>query len=265
MNSIKLIYFSPTHTTETILRAIAAGTGIGTISESNITYDSLEDMGELRQSDLVLMGVPVYGGRVPEIVLSRIGKLRGDGIPAALIAVYGNRAFEDALLELKNIATDKGFRVISAASFIGEHSYATEEYPIAVGRPDENDLRIAFEYGKKLSLLNSLENEQRSPDIPGNYPYRGRMPDSGVTPETDPEICTLCLDCISVCPAESIDESDPRITDSESCIRCSACIKICGFGARQFKNERMLEKIAWLADKCRPRREPEIFFPESGI
>lgn len=261
MNSIHLIYFSPTHTTEKIIKKIADGTGLSRITESNITFDSLEDTRELHQSDLVLIGVPVYAGRVPETAISRIGKLRGDGIPAAVIAVYGNRAYDDALLELKNIMFEKGFDVISAASFIGEHSYTTEESPIAFGRPDDKDLEIANIYGKKLRFhIQDESGAARTLDIPGNYPYRERMPNNKITPVTDRDKCTLCFFCVTICPTGSIKKDDPFITNGETCIRCSACIKECQYGARQFKNEKMLEKIAWLADKCRTRKEPEIFF-----
>jgi hypothetical protein len=58
---------------------------------------------------LFLVGAPVHGGRVPEAQPSRLGRLRASGAPDVLIAVYGNRAYEDALLELSEIASGAGF------------------------------------------------------------------------------------------------------------------------------------------------------------
>ena len=54
------------------------------------------------ETDFVLFGIPVYSGRVPETFLSYFETLKGNNTPAALIATYGCRAYEDALLELKN-------------------------------------------------------------------------------------------------------------------------------------------------------------------
>ena len=54
--------------------------------------------------DLVLFGVPVYGGRIPSPAVQTLRRMQGSRTPAVLVAAYGNREYDDALLELADIA-----------------------------------------------------------------------------------------------------------------------------------------------------------------
>lgn len=101
-------------------------------------------------SSLAIIVVPVYGGHVAPLAMERLQYIRGVDTPTVLVVVYGNRAYEKALMELDAFAIPHGFKVIAGATFIGEHSYSTDKYPIAVGRPDESDLAFAAEFGKKI-------------------------------------------------------------------------------------------------------------------
>ena len=69
-NTVRLIYFSPTRTTRKTLEGIAQGTGIGTIEHFDLTSPESkpQDLGEM-QDELILLGVPVYGGRVPSVAV----------------------------------------------------------------------------------------------------------------------------------------------------------------------------------------------------
>ena len=51
----------------------------------------------------------------------------------------------------------------------------------------------------------------------------------------DPEKCTACHRCISVCPAKMCNDAsgDYIKVNSELCIGCGRCISACHFGARQ--------------------------------
>lgn len=260
MESINLVYFSPTHSTEKILKAIADGTGAKKRIATDITFAGIYDTGALSPPTFVLIGFPVYGGRVPDIVISRIENLRGHGTLAAIVAVYGNRDFDDALLEMRDIMTDKGFTVVSAAAFVGEHSYTTEQYSIAKDRPDAKDLAIAYEYGRELGQFGFLdEKKDRVISLPGTYPYKEKKPNHHITPDTDREKCTKCLTCVSVCPTHSISADTPWVTNPETCIHCSACVKVCPSNAREFTDPRMVRTITWLVENCQTRREPELF------
>ena len=81
------------------------------------------------------------------------------------VVVYGNREYDDALLETKNALRANGFQVIAAAAFIAEHSIVRT---IAAGRPDAEDealcRQFAAEVEKKLSSSATVT-------VPGNDPY----------------------------------------------------------------------------------------------
>lgn len=259
MNSIQLIYFSPTHTTEEITSEITKGIGFP-VQVDNITHSKMKFDKAMPHESLLVIGVPVYSGRIPELVYERLDGINGKGRSAIAVVVYGNRAYDDALLELKSFLVEKGFNIIAASAFIGEHSYSIRSLPIAAGRPDDKDLKDARRFGElikaKISKGNQKEKEINSP---GNIPYKERKPSSRITPVTDASICVKCMECIGACPTGAIMMNDPFVTDPELCIRCAACIKVCSFGAREFKDPVMIGVSIKLHETCGERREPEYF------
>ena len=50
-------------------------------------------------SALAIVVVPVYGGHVAPLAMERLRNIRGLDAPTVLVAVYGNRAYEKALME----------------------------------------------------------------------------------------------------------------------------------------------------------------------
>ncbi len=255
---VKLIYYSPTGTSEKTVKAIQQGIGIDydivdltlPSSESkNYTFDS---------SDLAVIAAPVYSGRIPTVAVKRISKLKASNTPTVLIVVYGNREFEDALLELKNITKANGFRAFAAGAFIGEHSFDTPKTPIATGRPDTEDIKKAKEFGEKLK--EKIEKIEKLDDfsVPGNYPYR-EVKSSTRSPVTNPDTCILCGMCARVCPTGCVTVSDAVETDSSNCTACTACVKNCPTGARHWDNEGVLKAAIWLSTDYAKRKEPEIF------
>lgn len=104
----------------------------------------------LSADTVAVFAAPVYGGRIPRTALERMEGIRGEGTPAVVIAVYGNRAFEKAAAELADFVRARGFVPVAAAAFVGEHSYSTERTPIAAGRPDGQDLAAAEAFGRAV-------------------------------------------------------------------------------------------------------------------
>ena len=62
--------------------------------------------------ELVVLGVPVYGGRIPALAAERMAQLKGQQTPVIILVTYGNRDYEDALLELKTILEQQQFVVV---------------------------------------------------------------------------------------------------------------------------------------------------------
>jgi hypothetical protein len=115
IEKLRLLYFSPTQTTKNVLKAIAAGFKAEPVIDIDLTLpDSIRpnDSGkEIRINDgLTVIGVPVYAGRVAPEAARRIRQFKADGTPAVLVVLYGNREFEDALKELRDLAVQAGFR-----------------------------------------------------------------------------------------------------------------------------------------------------------
>ena len=138
VNEAHLIYFSPTHTSKQVAEAIVHGTGIKNVVSMNLTLQTVEET-VIPTSALAVIVVPVYGGHVAPLAMERLESIRGLDTPAVLVVVYGNRAYEKALMELDAFAIPHGLKVIAGATFIGEHSYSTDKCPIADGRPNESD------------------------------------------------------------------------------------------------------------------------------
>ncbi len=55
------------------------------------------------KNDIVIVGVPVYAGRVPKVLLKYLNSIKGKGALAVAVVVYGNRNYDDALIELRDI------------------------------------------------------------------------------------------------------------------------------------------------------------------
>jgi ferredoxin len=258
-----LIYFSPTRTTEKVLEAIARGVGSPSVKRVDLTPpDARTRELHVVRDGLAIIGAPVYGGRIPREAESRLGRVRADGVPAAVVAVYGNREYEDALLELRDIAVEAGFVPVAGAAFVGEHSYDRPTTPIASGRPDADDFRRAQAFGAAVAeKLNGLAVLDSVPPLhlPGNSPYRERFEPPPGAPVTRVELCTRCGECVPACPIGAIDARDPLNTDEEACIFCSACVKICPEGARLWEIEWITRVARWLAEEYAARKEPETY------
>ena len=264
VKQVKLIYFSPTETTQKVLESIAKGINVEDVEHINLTLQEEAQQTIPPFSDeLIIIGAPVYGGRLPVDAINRFKQIKASKTLAILIVVYGNREFEDALLELKNLAIELGFNPVAGGAFIGEHSFATKDVPIANGRPDSLDVQKAMDFGAKIKdKVTALQSPDAQMDfeIPGRFPYEADGARSmAVSPVTKEDTCTVCGTCASVCPNAAISINGSVATKIELCIRCCACIKNCPTGARVME-ESMWKNIAnWLNENCSTRKEPQIF------
>jgi ferredoxin len=228
----KLIYFSPTNTTKKVVSEIARGIGNPSF-EINLTKPQLRNEKiNLEKSDLAVIGVPVYGGRVPKAVREVLVNNFSGGKYAIIVAVYGNRAYDDALAELKDLMNKKGLIVIGAIAAIGEHSYSEK---VATNRPDKYDLDKLFKFGEQIRIKIN-QNDYSEVSVKGEVPT-GEAKISSNYSVTNQK-CTECGICVTVCPMEAISKEDPS-SDAikDRCIMCCACIKACPENAREPKKD----------------------------
>lgn len=289
--AITVICFSPTHTSKTIAEAVATGMararcgseGNAEVSAScsmlvrtiDLTLDRSDEPIILTSGETVVLGAPVYAGRVaPEAVrrLKRIQVAAGASIPAVITVTYGNRDYEDALVEFYDLALSLGLIPFAAGAFIGEHSYSTPAMPIAEGRPDSMDLADASIFGGECARKLESPGAFAPFHIKGNRPYKEPARPSTPTAASQPHSgtastpavpvsadgCPLCGECAAVCPTGAIvlDSGSMKVlTDSSLCIRCCACVKACPAGMRTYSTP----FAAFLHEHCSARREPETF------
>lgn len=251
--------FSPTGGSLKIAEAIAGGTGLPR-RLSDVTLPARRAaQTDLSPEALVVFAAPVYFGRVERHAADAVASLRGQGQPAVLVANYGNRHYDDALRELRDLAVKAGFVPVAAAAFVSEHSFSTPECPMAQGRPDAADLERAKRFGAEV--MARLAGGAAGPiAVPGAFPYK-EYPDVHRAPVQDEDKCSLCGLCESLCPVAAISIRDAAVnTDAQTCILCQACVKGCPEGARADSAPGAKETREHVAPLVRERREPEIFF-----
>lgn len=248
LEKIDVIHFSPAGNTRKaallLAQAMAARTEEYDLSRPHSPGRSFGP------GDVVIVAGPVYGGRLPGVMLERLAEIEGNGAFAVTLAVYGNRAYEDALIELDDSVEKQGFRRLASAALVAQHSIVTQ---LAAGRPDREDgeeidrfaERILGKYERILSGKEQAENYR----VPGNRPYKNWNPMKAVPLVSD--ACIRCGLCAEKCPVEAIPREELEKTDPAKCILCMRCVSLCPEKARSLPGPLM----AGLEQKLAPFRE----------
>lgn len=233
---VDLIYFSPTKTTERIVRAIGEGMG-GELRHINLTLPHARLQVERLTGDIVVIGVPVYGERIPHLVWQYLKKLEGMGKPLIGVAVYGNAGYGITLRQFELLAEKNRFQLVGAGAFVAEHTFASEHLDVAFGRPHEQDLREARTFGEQMASRYRDGKLGTVKIPPTKLPlFLSELAISSVRlpikePKVQLEKCNHCQICTKVCPVGAIDAKTLEIEGSK-CLRCYACVKRCPKAAR---------------------------------
>ena len=268
IESLTGIYFSPTGTTKKIMDAIIRGMRLDKVEFIDLTLPKVRDTIKTEiNNDIVLIGVPVYEDRIPKILLNFLNNLKGNNKPVILVCVYGNIADGITLNELLQITECNGFKAIGAGAFIGEHSFSTEEVPIAKGRPDYEDLSEAERFGEeiigKLKRLNKISSMNFK--IPkGKVELMAKVVAENSArmftsqPIVDRELCTDCGACVYLCPVGAINQDTLEINE-DKCIRCFSCVKRCPKKARKIIYKKKILVTNVLKFKSRVKKEVKTY------
>lgn len=258
--NVTLCYFSATDTTRKTVRTIAQGMGIEAPTELDYTMPAAREAAPaaFAADDFVIFGAPVYSGLLPFFCLDYLKNVKGNGTPCVLAAVYGNRHYDDALVEMEDLLTANGFKVIAAGAFLGEHSFSAN---IATARPDAADLLTAQNFGKAvLEKMGDGAAALAAGVIPGARPYKERAARAAVTPPTVSDACIDCKMCANACPMGAINPENVNEIDGTKCVRCLRCVRVCPTGAINFTDEGFQKTVAYCEGAFgQPRREAELF------
>ncbi len=257
------VYFSPTATSKRGAQAIAKAMSLdATCASVDFTMQSTAPTRTRFGADeLVVFGLPVYGGRLYKGSAEALGQFCGEGTPCILTVTYGNRHYDDALIELADIATAQGFVPVAAAALIGEHTFGA----VALGRPNESDIAedIAFAEALQETLaglhMGDFTGKLRL-SLPGNRPYKDGGNKGNFLPNTLAN-CIGCKLCAKRCTMGAIDLNDVRKIDAGLCISCFRCIKNCPVNAKVCDDENYLAFAEGFTKRLAARRENEFFLP----
>lgn len=266
--SVAIVSFSPTGTTERITDAIAVGMDVPDPVRWNITVPGGRE--ELARAMVEgppvfawwVIGAPVYTGKLPPVAVDALLKLRLDGQRAVSCVTYGNAESGTALRDLTRLLEEAGATVVAAGAFIGEHSFSAA-YPIAIGRPDDADIRTAQDLGRSVAAGEIGEGVSWK-QIDGTIRFSTRlMPAKGPEPVIDHDLCTKCLTCVEHCPMGILDRETIEYLDAAAekrCLGCMSCVKRCPEGARSFEIPKPLRPILKrrFAEPMSRRQEPFV-------
>jgi Pyruvate/2-oxoacid:ferredoxin oxidoreductase delta subunit len=235
---IGVLYFSPTHTTKKICKAIAFGMGVKDPVDLNITIPDFRAKltsnpnAFLDNIDHLIIGAPVYSGKLPIQVIECLQSISGNEKECTAVVVYGNRDYGIALHQMVEILSNNNFNVLAAGTFIGQHSYS-DIIPVAIGRPDNTDLEKAYNFG--LESLNK-SNYLSLKDIPIQCDMFAKSESyNPIKPVFKSEKCIHCRICSKRCPMNIISPETGNWLNQEAkkkCIGCMACVSSCKKKAR---------------------------------
>lgn len=220
------LYFSPCSstydTTYVFCRAISGTAPI----EVNLT-DRGTEVPVMPVGSVAVVAAPVYAGRIPTPMAEKLARCQMPGVKVVTFAVYGGRAYDDALLELNDLCEKAGATVLASAATVAAHVFVPD---LERGRPNEDDFDEIRNFGRRV-CEKYASGQFTAVTVPGNRPYRPAYK-AAFVPQIDLALCRKCGVCAAVCPTGAIDASDPAKTDINLCINCMRCVSSCVSGAK---------------------------------
>lgn len=249
-----VLYFTGTGTSKQYAEAFAESLPYPTEIDEIRHDNSLNEA--LKGDELLVLVAPVYGGFVPSFAWKQLTEVKGNNTPAVLMAIYGARDYDNALLEMDANLADQSFVTIGAAAMVARHSI---DISIASDRPNSADIAEAKTFAQtiaqRLNDMTSIEDALK-------FNFKGTLEKGPEKPSPTPEVtdeCTECGICSFECPTGAIPPERPNTTEAGTCIACMRCVEICPFDARLRPTAMVEHAHALLAKHADPNKENEFF------
>ena len=180
MKVIKIV-FSPTGGTEKVADIVAnnistENTNID-LCNSNMNFKNID----IDKNDMVIIAIPSYGGRAPATAIHRLKEIKGNSAKCIIICVYGNRAYEDTLGEMEDVAKEceaiLNNKEHSNAIIPGNRPYKKSMPATIIPKPTKDCIKCGI--CAKDCPVKAINNKD----------YKA-----------DPKICISCMRCVKECP-----------------------------------------------------------------
>ena len=245
--------FSPTGGTRRLLNILAGELAAPVEMDFSLPGKNY-GMYRFEPGDVCFVGVPSFGGRVPRTAIENLTKVRANRAAAVVVVSYGNRAYEDTLLELRKAMESCGFRVVAAVAAVAEHSIMRQ---YGAGRPDDRDCRELKAMARKIKRKLLKPESWKDFFVPGRFPYK-EYHTIPMVPEVN-KSCTGCGLCAVRCPGAAISRSNPRKTRADRCVSCMRCVAICPNHGRSVNRMVLMAASLKLKKACSGRKDNELF------
>ena len=249
---MKMVYFSPTDTTKSILHKIVEEMSMKIEEEYNVTNYEYKDFSATFKNDIILLGFPVYSGRVPKTALNRFSNIKSKNSRIIICTTFGNRNYDSALMEIYELFRNNGFNIIGLMAIVTQHSFVKS---VGKNRPNEEDFIIIKTFCKNITeKINTNIKESIKYEIIKPYREYQTIP---IKPKGSKN-CKKCGLCKKLCPENAVNKINPRKTDKKKCISCLRCVKYCPNGSRDLTSiEKYISKV-FIENKCKENKKSEI-------
>jgi len=243
------ITFSPTRGSYHYGSYLANKLGTEVLIDKTLPAERIDDCVLDQENQIIVVSYPCYGGRMPSLFSAyfknHVHLAKGSSV--ILLTSYGNRHFDDALVEGFDLVKEKGAEVIGATAMVTEHVYTNK---VGTGRPNTSDYAVLDAFSSVIQRR--LQQGEKLTDVEGNRPYKTGAAKKAVyfMPERNEALCSHCNACYAVCPTGALSANDPQ-----ACLHCLACVKACKSGALTMDMTYLQGAVTFLETHCSKQRE----------
>ncbi|MBQ9691310.1 MAG: EFR1 family ferrodoxin [Eggerthellaceae bacterium] len=250
------LYFSPTGKTfgvvDLVAQEISHSMNVA-LKKMNITLPQSRKRDlYFSKHDIVILGFPVYAGKLPNKILPFIkNNIHFHGARVVALVTFGNRSFDNALAELTYIVAENGGELMGAAACVVPHVFSAT---LGEGRPNASDVADIKDFAHRTIERIYKEKNLSCADVSGDAeaPYYTPLGIDGAPvmflkakPKTYASRCVDCKKCAHLCPMAAIDLICTHEVPG-TCIKCQSCVQVCPHGAKYFDDEAFLSHVAML-------------------